>query len=203
MRLNFQSFYIVALSLALAPLTVEAGSVFKCKSADGTTSYQQTPCQGNTQLHKWNTPTPAPAKAIARETEDTLPNAKIALTNPKPTPTLVIPKSQGGGYWVTGILNGISQNMLVDTGASHTAISQAVATAAGIRCTESSYSQTATTTLATCKGTLDTLTIGPFTLKNVPVTVFPNINNTLLGQSVLHEFRLEQDRGSLRLSWSQ
>jgi len=105
-----------------------------------------------------------------------------------------IPKSKTDGqYWTTARVNTGMINFLVDTGASSIALTPEDAKRAGIRLDRLNYN----VPIATAGGqnvaaavTLDTVSVGPITLRNVRALVVPDgLHTSLLGMTFLGQMQ--------------
>jgi clan AA aspartic protease (TIGR02281 family) len=166
--------------------TAWAASIYKCKNTDGTLLYQEKPCTEEAKaVSSWSIS--AKAKSADNDTD----------TSSDP---LVLGQSHNGHYFVNGAINDQFLNFLIDTGATSVAIPQALANTAGLRCLQKGFSNTANGVTPTCTTVIQKLTFGNFTLRNVDATISPNLDQPLLGMSVLKRFRIDQDNGQMRLS---
>ncbi len=117
------------------------------------------------------------------------------------TGSLVIQRHRDGHFYVEAQLNGQPATLLIDTGASTLAISEELADAAGLTRCRPQQSHTANGITNTCIASLDHLQIGPFALQKVQTSVLPRLSGQgLLGMNVLHQFRMEQEGETLRLT---
>jgi clan AA aspartic protease (TIGR02281 family) len=174
----------VALLLSTS-LCAWAGTIFKCKNAEGVTLYQSNPCEKETQsVSSW----------AATSTEIDSDSSK---SDNQP---LVLGQGAGGHYYVDGSINGNFVNFMVDTGATTVSLSTEFASSAKVKCKEMHLWNTANGIAQGCKATIEKLKIGNFTLHNVEASVMPNLGQPLLGMNVLKQFRVEQDNGQMRLS---
>lgn len=104
-------------------------------------------------------------------------------------------------YKISGTVQGVPVVHLVDTGATHTAINKRVATVAGIVCQSAGISGTANGTVKTCISTASEITFGGMVVKNVLVSVMPNMSDdVLLGMNVLEQFKINQGSGFMQIS---
>lgn len=104
-----------------------------------------------------------------------------------------IPMSPDGHFWARVQLNGVSRRMLIDSGATTTAISTATAEAAGIETGRSPFPaviQTANGTVTALTGTADTVTVGSVQTEKLGVVVSPAFGETdVLGMNFLSRLR--------------
>lgn len=115
---------------------------------------------------------------------------------------LVLRMDAGRSFRAPGTVNGHAVTFVVDTGASNTVISQQVADAAGIRsCSSSGYVSTANGMVRKCVATVPEITFGEFHIKNLAVTILPNLAaDGLLGMDVLRRMKIEQQDGLMYIS---
>lgn len=106
------------------------------------------------------------------------------------------------GYRAPGTVNGFAVSFVVDTGASNTTISKRVAEASGIHgCIATGYTSTANGVVSKCVVTVPEITFGNFHIKNLTVSVLPNLNiDGLLGMDVLHRMKIHQEDGVMYIS---
>lgn len=174
-------------SPAAAP-TKAAGQIVKCRNKQGSLSFSDKGCPlGHEQV---DTRKIDPSAALQPMQTATVQDVKVT--------TLVL-NASGGMYRSGGKVNGSPANFLIDTGASAVSLPERFAFAAGIRCQQRGRSSTANGITEICIGEAD-IDLGPFRMKNVRVNVLPNLNEPLIGMSVLSMFRIEQDRGMMRIS---
>ena len=103
-----------------------------------------------------------------------------------------VPRAQDGHYYLPMLVNGTAVTFLVDTGASQIVLSDKDATRAGIDTAQLSYigrAATANGVVRTAPVRLDSLTLGPITDRNVPVSITEGeLHQSLLGMEYLHRF---------------
>lgn len=112
-----------------------------------------------------------------------------------------IPRNADGHYWVEARINGVARRMLVDSGATTTALSHATARAAGIDIDESTFPRlvdTANGSVLARTAHVDRLTIGSIETRDLPVVVSDALGDQdLIGMnflSRLSSWRVEGDR---------
>ncbi len=113
---------------------------------------------------------------------------------------LVIARARDGHYHWPGQVGGVSVDFLVDTGASRTSISQAVATQAGLKPFDSARFSTANgdVTGGLVKTTLQLE--GGLSMQRHTVAVLPRMDGpALLGMDVLGKLSIEQSQNQLRI----
>ena len=103
---------------------------------------------------------------------------------------------------LAGSANGEPVEFLVDTGASQISIPILIADRLNLTRGRSYPVQTANGEVTVYATVLDEVSIGPFTMKNVPAHVNPGMNGdvALLGMSFLRYFELKQTGGELTIS---
>jgi len=100
-----------------------------------------------------------------------------------------IQMSPDGHFWARVRLNGVTRRMLIDSGATTTAISTATAQAAGIDTGQSPFPavlRTANGTVTALTGTADTVSVGSARTEKLGVVVSPAFGETdVLGMNFL------------------
>lgn len=104
-----------------------------------------------------------------------------------------IPMSRDGHFWAKANINGTERRMLVDSGATVTALSPATAAAAGVK-TDATLvpllMQTANGTVRADAGTVDSLAIGGIEATKLKVVVSPGMGTTdVLGMNFLSRLK--------------
>ncbi|MEG3090070.1 retropepsin-like aspartic protease family protein [Sphingomonas sp. PB1R3] len=103
--------------------------------------------------------------------------------------TLRIPMGADGHYWVKARINGIERPMLIDTGATTTALSVATARAAGLNLDESPFGsviETANGRVTADHATIHRFVMGPILLTDVGADVSPAFGDQdIIGMNVL------------------
>ncbi|MGN6269234.1 MAG: retropepsin-like aspartic protease family protein [Sphingomonas sp.] len=114
--------------------------------------------------------------------------------------TVRIAKAAEGHFWATADINGVRRSMLIDSGATETAISAATARAARLDLGESPFGtilSTANGDVAATRATIGELAVGSITTHDLPVVVSPAFGDTdVLGMnflSRLKSWRVEGD----------
>ncbi|OYY90636.1 MAG: hypothetical protein B7Y45_06730 [Sphingomonas sp. 28-66-16] len=112
--------------------------------------------------------------------------------------TVEIPRGEGGHFWADVRINGVARRMLIDTGATGTAISRATAMAAGIAVDETFgvMVDTANGTVLDHRATIDRFELGPITARRVPVLVGNAQNDDLLGIDFLSSLKSWKAEGN-------
>ena len=104
----------------------------------------------------------------------------------------------GHFHW-PGTVNGMAVEFLVDTGATRSALPQALAEAAGLKAEGRVQSSTAGGTVQGWMGRGDLRLQGGVQVQRLPLTVLPALGAPLLGMDVLGKLRFSQADGVLRL----
>ncbi|WP_227340368.1 TIGR02281 family clan AA aspartic protease [Sphingopyxis sp. P8] len=104
-----------------------------------------------------------------------------------------IPMSRDGHFWAEVELNGTKRRMLVDSGATITALSEATATAAGVKADATLVPllmKTANGTVRADAGTVDRLEIGGIEAHKLKIVISPGLADTdVLGMNFLSQLR--------------
>ncbi len=103
----------------------------------------------------------------------------------------------GHFHW-PGTVNGVAVEFLVDTGATRSALPQALAEAAGLVAEGRVQSSTAGGTVTGWSGRADLQLQGGVRVQRLPLTVLPALGAPLLGMDVLGRLRLSVADGVLR-----
>ncbi len=104
----------------------------------------------------------------------------------------------GHFHW-PGSVNGHAADFLVDTGATRSALPQALAEQAGLRAENRVRSATAGGEVHGYAARVDLALDGGVRIDDMTVTVLPSLHVALLGMDVLGKLRFSQDAGVLRL----
>lgn len=107
--------------------------------------------------------------------------------------------ADGHFHW-PGQVNGVAVEFLVDTGATRSALPQALAERAGLVAEGSVRSATAGGTVRGWVGRGDVQLQGGVRAERLPITVLPALSAPLLGMDVLGKLRFSQADGVLRLA---
>ncbi len=122
---------------------------------------------------------------------------------PPPAPSfsgdgsMLVQRHINGHFYLPGSVAGVPVTFMLDTGASVTSVSSAIARAAGLGNCKPVEFQTANGAATGCLTLAPEMTLGNFTLKNVTVAVMPNMETNLLGANVLRNFHIGQDADTL------
>ncbi|MEG3086311.1 retropepsin-like aspartic protease family protein [Sphingomonas sp. PB4P5] len=115
--------------------------------------------------------------------------------------TVRIRKSEDGHFWANVVLNGAERRMLIDSGATTTAISTGTATAAGLDLDEEAFNtllNTANGTISARHATAKTLDIGGIHAEDIGVVVSPAFGDTdVLGMNFLSRLKSWRVEGNV------
>ncbi|MGC6400614.1 retropepsin-like aspartic protease family protein [Sphingomonas sp. FW199] len=104
-----------------------------------------------------------------------------------------IPMARDGHFWARVSLNGTERRMLIDSGATITAISAETAAAAGIAPEENPVPvilQTANGSVEAATGRIDRLTLGGITATRLPVVISPAMGRVdVIGMNFLSDLQ--------------
>jgi aspartyl protease family protein len=115
---------------------------------------------------------------------------------------VVLQRNSQGHYVADGSINGHPVVFLVDTGATHVAISEALANRLRLEKTGGAFSRTANGVVAVWQSVLAHVSLGVIRMEQVRASVLPDMqpdNHVLLGMSFLKQLELVQKDGSLTL----
>ncbi len=112
---------------------------------------------------------------------------------------IVLQRAADGHFHWPGTLNGIAVDFLVDTGATGTAIPQALADRAGLVAEGTMRSSTAGGVVQGSLARADVALRGGVRAERLRVAVLPRLESPLLGMDVLSKLRFTQSDGVLRL----
>lgn len=112
-----------------------------------------------------------------------------------------IPMGRDGHFWAEVEVNGTKRRMLVDSGATVTALSPATASAAGVEADATLVPlimRTANGTVRANAGTVEKLTIGDIEARNLKVVISPGLGDTdVLGMNFLSELAAWRVEGQI------
>lgn len=104
-----------------------------------------------------------------------------------------ITKSRDGHFWAVATINGVKRRMLIDSGATNTAISSGTAAAAKLNLDETPFGATLSTAngdIAATRSTIARLEVGNIVTQNLPVVVSPSFGDTdVLGMNFLSRLK--------------
>jgi aspartyl protease family protein len=104
-----------------------------------------------------------------------------------------IAKSDDGHFWASAEINGVHRRMLIDSGATVTAISSTTATTAKLDLNETPFGtilSTANGDVAATRATIRDLEVGSITTHDLPVVVSPAFGDTdVLGMNFLSRLK--------------
>jgi aspartyl protease family protein len=113
---------------------------------------------------------------------------------------LRIPMNRDGHFWVRARINGVERKLLVDSGATITALSVQTAEAAGLVPEKSPFPiilKTANGAVAARTSRVATLRIGNVVARNLPVVVSPSFGDTeVIGMNFLSKLKSWRVEGS-------
>ncbi len=115
---------------------------------------------------------------------------------------IVLTASGGGHFIAQGTINGRSVRFLVDTGATHIAMSESEAQRIGLdyKKGQRGVVNTANGQVAAYRVALNAVRIGDVTVYNVDATVLPlGMDQILLGNSFLSRFQMKRENDTLTL----
>lgn len=114
--------------------------------------------------------------------------------------TVVLSRSPDGHFHWPGQVNGHRVDFLVDTGATSTALPQALAEQAGLKPIGQVHAQTAGGTTRGYIARIDLELAGGVRAERLQVTVLPELAGPLLGMDVLSRLQFSQQGGELRIA---
>ncbi len=112
---------------------------------------------------------------------------------------ITLRRGPDGHFHWPGQVNGVAVDFLVDTGATRTALPEALARAAGLVAEGRVQSSTAGGTVTGWVGRADLQLQGGVRAERLPITALPALAAPLLGMDVLGKLRFSQADGVLRL----
>ena len=118
-----------------------------------------------------------------------------------PGAELILKRSRNGHYIFPGTINGQPVTFLLDTGATHVSIPAHLGPRLNLRPGAWAESITANGTASVRTTSIDALAFGPFTLRNLPASLNPGMQDEfiLLGMSVLRQLEFTQRGDTLVL----
>ncbi len=117
-------------------------------------------------------------------------------------PQVVLKQNRQGHYVATGKINGQPVQFLLDTGATNVAIPEHIAKQLKLEKGPAHQTITANGTSTSYMTRLDTASLGPLTLTNVPASISTGMqfDEILLGMSFLRHLKMSQQGKQLTLS---
>jgi clan AA aspartic protease (TIGR02281 family) len=157
---------------------ISRAETYKCVDHEGKVTYSSSPCAKDAQIMHFHD-------------DHAISEGKLAVH-----------MDAAHSYRTPGKVNGRPVNVIIDTGASRTSISQQVADDAGIKgCANQSLTATANGVVANCLATASEITFGTFHIRNLTVSVMPALPvDALLGMDVLGRMRIQQEDGVMYIS---
>ncbi len=115
---------------------------------------------------------------------------------------ITITRDHDSHFRIKGHINGIPVTFLVDTGATSVAVSDTLATRAGLVQKAPITAETAAGDAIGYFTMVDTLDMGGVEVKNVSAVIIPNMesNQALLGMNILSKFLMQQTDNTLTLT---
>jgi aspartyl protease family protein len=114
---------------------------------------------------------------------------------------LRIPMSRDGHFWAKARINGVERRLLIDSGATITALSIDTAEAAGLKPERSPFPiilKTANGAVAARTSTIATLRIGNIVARHLPVVVSPSFGDTeVIGMNFLSKLKSWRVEGNV------
>ncbi|MBX9796406.1 TIGR02281 family clan AA aspartic protease [Sphingomonas sp.] len=117
--------------------------------------------------------------------------------------SITLARNEDGHFYADVMLNGQPHRLMIDSGATETAISAELAKRIGVRPAdrvpggEQTMVETANGTITAEPGTIETVTLGPITARDLGVLVAPSFGDGVLGMNFLNQlkgWRVEGDR---------
>lgn len=112
---------------------------------------------------------------------------------------IVLQRGADGHFHWPGQVNGVAVDFLVDTGATGTALPEALARSAGLVTEGQIMSHTAGGIARGWRARADISLRGGIQAERLAVTVLPNLGAPLLGMDVLSKLKFSQQDGQLRI----
>ncbi|MFG6447623.1 TIGR02281 family clan AA aspartic protease [Roseateles sp. BYS180W] len=113
---------------------------------------------------------------------------------------IVLQRAPDGHFHWRGQVNGVEVDFLVDTGATRTALPEALARQAGLQPEGEVQSNTAGGVVQGWVARADISLAGGVSAQRLPVTVLPQLSSPLLGMDVLGRMHFSQSPGQLTFS---
>lgn len=169
--------------------------IYRCKK-DRDVVYQNTPCNKTfNQTVIDNSLSPQTFTLVPIDPKYLEDLNKSSLTSKR----LVIPRSIDGHYYIEGLVNGVTVNFMIDTGATAVAVSEEVAGKAGLIEEKEVYTNTAAGLYKQFTTTIEELKIEGIKFFDVNANIIQG-STSLLGMSILSEFEISQSNDQLILN---
>lgn len=128
-------------------------------------------------------------------------STRIQFVTDGPYPAISIRRDRDGHYRLPGQINGVDVDFMIDTGATHTTVSENIAQRASLKSVGSTRAYTAAGPVDAEVAIADVRLEGGLQAGRLHVTVLPKLGSEgLLGMDVLSKLRVEQMNGVMRLS---
>lgn len=116
---------------------------------------------------------------------------------------VLLNRNRQGHYVMSGSINGVDVNFLLDTGATDVAIPERIASQANLVPGQRARAMTANGVVDTWRTSIDRLQLGEITLNNVRASITPSMGDgtILLGMSALSELEFSQQGSQLTLRY--
>lgn len=129
-------------------------------------------------------------------------NARARLQTPD---RVIVPLTgDGNAYYINAVINGISRRLLLDTGASFTAVSAALARELGFTISQDAprvQLSTANGVITVPMVTLDSISVNGATVANLDAVVIDSMGgNGLLGLNFLNHFNIDIDQANAEMT---
>ena len=134
------------------------------------------------------------------------PNDERSVTSQRGNSELVLRANRQNQYLATGLLNGVTAEFLLDTGASRVAVSTALARAAGLELGRPVAVETAAGITTAYTTVVPRIDLGPLEFRNIDAVVIDDLRGyVLLGMNALSDLTFIQrdDRLVLRTQGEQ
>jgi len=144
---------------------------------------------------------PEPANAVLPQVEANSPQPPLEI--PDGTVQHVMKKNSSGHFDGFASINGKSVKFIVDTGATMVTVPEKIAQQLGLSKGKPMAMTTANGVVVDYRTNLDSLTLGPIELRNVPGTINPAMQTdfVLLGMSALGLLEMQMQQGNLVLRY--
>lgn len=116
---------------------------------------------------------------------------------------VLLDQNRQGHYVMSGSINDVEVDFLLDTGATDVAIPESIANQAGLSRGRRAQAMTANGLVNTWQTTIDRLQLGEITLNDVRASITPSMGDgtILLGMSALRELEFTQQGSQLTLRY--